>query len=237
MRPTGEKVWQERTPGIFTASPVAADGRVYLVSETGGRRTAVRFVTERGWCTMAKPRVGIVCCFVASCSLGLVRADELPFPAVGSRVRVRSAALDSAPLVGTLSAVDQESLTVVPQDGREPSVVARQDIVRLEQSVQPSRKTRGALIGFGVGLAVMLGKAVKEGGCNDGCNGENVAAATLLALSTAAVGGIASPGERWADVALGRGQSRATMSSRAGLRVRLVPQVGRRTGLTVVASF
>jgi outer membrane protein assembly factor BamB len=32
---TGEKVWQERIAGIFTASPVAAEGRVYLVSETG----------------------------------------------------------------------------------------------------------------------------------------------------------------------------------------------------------
>jgi outer membrane protein assembly factor BamB len=32
---TGEKVWQERIEGIFTASPVAADGKVYLVSEAG----------------------------------------------------------------------------------------------------------------------------------------------------------------------------------------------------------
>lgn len=32
---TGEKVWQERIEGIFTASPVGAEGRVYLVSETG----------------------------------------------------------------------------------------------------------------------------------------------------------------------------------------------------------
>jgi len=32
---TGEKAWQERIPGIFTASPVAAEGRVYLLSETG----------------------------------------------------------------------------------------------------------------------------------------------------------------------------------------------------------
>lgn len=32
---TGEKVWQERIEGIFTASPVAADGKVYLASETG----------------------------------------------------------------------------------------------------------------------------------------------------------------------------------------------------------
>ncbi len=32
---TGERVWQERMDGIFTASPIAAAGRVYLVSETG----------------------------------------------------------------------------------------------------------------------------------------------------------------------------------------------------------
>jgi outer membrane protein assembly factor BamB len=32
---TGEKVWQERTEGIFSASPVAGDGKVYLLSETG----------------------------------------------------------------------------------------------------------------------------------------------------------------------------------------------------------
>lgn len=32
---TGEKVWQERLGGIYTASPVAADGKVYLLSETG----------------------------------------------------------------------------------------------------------------------------------------------------------------------------------------------------------
>jgi len=32
---TGEKVWQARTEGIFSASPVAGDGKVYLMSETG----------------------------------------------------------------------------------------------------------------------------------------------------------------------------------------------------------
>jgi outer membrane protein assembly factor BamB len=32
---TGEKVWQERIEGIFTASPIAADGKIYLQSETG----------------------------------------------------------------------------------------------------------------------------------------------------------------------------------------------------------
>jgi outer membrane protein assembly factor BamB len=31
----GERVWQERVDGIFTASPVAVDGKIYLLSETG----------------------------------------------------------------------------------------------------------------------------------------------------------------------------------------------------------
>lgn len=32
---TSQRVWQERTGGIFTASPVAADGKIYLLSEDG----------------------------------------------------------------------------------------------------------------------------------------------------------------------------------------------------------
>ena len=32
---TGVRVWQERIGGIFSASPVAGDGKVYLLSETG----------------------------------------------------------------------------------------------------------------------------------------------------------------------------------------------------------
>jgi outer membrane protein assembly factor BamB len=32
---TGQRVWQERTGGVFTASPVAGDGKIYLLSEDG----------------------------------------------------------------------------------------------------------------------------------------------------------------------------------------------------------
>jgi outer membrane protein assembly factor BamB len=32
---SGAKVWQERVDGIFSASPVAGDGKIYFVSETG----------------------------------------------------------------------------------------------------------------------------------------------------------------------------------------------------------
>jgi outer membrane protein assembly factor BamB len=32
---TGQRVWQERIDGVFTASPLAASGRIYLLSENG----------------------------------------------------------------------------------------------------------------------------------------------------------------------------------------------------------
>jgi outer membrane protein assembly factor BamB len=32
---TGERVWQERVGGVYSASPIAADGRIYLFSENG----------------------------------------------------------------------------------------------------------------------------------------------------------------------------------------------------------
>jgi outer membrane protein assembly factor BamB len=32
---TGERVWRERIDGVFTASPVAGDGKIYMLSETG----------------------------------------------------------------------------------------------------------------------------------------------------------------------------------------------------------
>ena len=32
---TGERVWQTRLDGVFFASPVAADGKIYFASQTG----------------------------------------------------------------------------------------------------------------------------------------------------------------------------------------------------------
>ncbi len=186
---------------------------------------------------MAKPWLAVVCCFAFPGSAGLVGAEELPLPDVGSRVRINSTALDSSPLVGTLTGIDQQSLTILAEDGHGPRVVARQDVQRLERSVRPSRRSRGALIGFGVGLALSVGKAALQGGCNDGCNEGNIMVAALVGLSCSAVGAMAAPGETWADVTVGREQGRSTMSLGAGLQVRLVPQLGRRIGLTVVASF
>jgi outer membrane protein assembly factor BamB len=32
---TGERVWRERLGGIYTASPIAGDGKIYFMSESG----------------------------------------------------------------------------------------------------------------------------------------------------------------------------------------------------------
>jgi outer membrane protein assembly factor BamB len=32
---TGERIWQTRLDGVFFASPVAADGKIYFLSQTG----------------------------------------------------------------------------------------------------------------------------------------------------------------------------------------------------------
>ena len=145
--------------------------------------------------------------------------------ALGARVRVTMASPSPGGSelvwVGRLAGSDRGDMKLAVSSS-EIRVLRRDAIVRLEQSVSPSRQTRGALIGFGLGVAATVGKAALQGGCNDGCNSGNVAIAALVSLSAAGIGAALSPGERWVDV---------------GLRVRLVPQIGRRTGLTLVASF
>ncbi len=62
---TGAVVWKERLGGIFFASPVAGDGKVYLLSETGemfvlraGRKPEVLAKNELGERFLASPAVG-----------------------------------------------------------------------------------------------------------------------------------------------------------------------------------
>ena len=61
---TGKRLWQERVNGLFSASPVAADGKVYFVSETGevivlraGRTPQVIARNDIGERLMASPAI------------------------------------------------------------------------------------------------------------------------------------------------------------------------------------
>ena len=196
--------------------------------------------------TIAKAWVVTVCCFTVGGSAGLGRAEDAPFPALGSRVRVYSLALRSTPLVGTLTAVDQKSLTVVgPKDAREPSVVARGEVSRLEWSVKPSRKKKGAFIGLGVGFGLgVAGTFILCESFGTSCpTGEGIGYALFIfgpatGAAGAGIGALVAPGERWADVPIDLVHSAdRTERPPAGIQLTILPLVGHRRGLTIVASF
>jgi outer membrane protein assembly factor BamB len=61
---TGQKLWQKRLGGIFFASPVAGEGKVYLLSETGeafvlraGRQPEVLATNDLGERFLASPAI------------------------------------------------------------------------------------------------------------------------------------------------------------------------------------
>ena len=61
---TGERVWQERVDGVFSASPVGGGGHVYFVSENGdtvvvkaGRHAADRRRNALGERAVASPAI------------------------------------------------------------------------------------------------------------------------------------------------------------------------------------
>jgi outer membrane protein assembly factor BamB len=61
---TGARLWQQRTPGVFSASPVAGDGKVYFVSESGtvvviggGRQPEILATNQLGERIIASPAI------------------------------------------------------------------------------------------------------------------------------------------------------------------------------------
>ena len=74
---TGQRVWQERTGGVFTASPAAGDGKIYLLSEDGQT-----IVLAAGSSATAPPRV---------LARNRLNARQLASPAIsGGRIFIRT---------------------------------------------------------------------------------------------------------------------------------------------------
>jgi len=84
---TGEKVWQERIDGIFSASPVAADGKIYLMSETG---EAIVLEAGREMRILARNQLGerVVASPAISNGQIFIRTDEHLF-CIGKRHKMR----------------------------------------------------------------------------------------------------------------------------------------------------
>jgi hypothetical protein len=165
------------------------------------------------------------------------------FPSIGARVRVTSSALPSGRAVGTLNGIDGVDLAFRPGNQAEVVVLETHTVSRLEWSVRPSRKKTGALIGLGVGFGVgFAGTFILCGAFGDECPaGEGVVFGSLYGLATGAlgavVGGLVSPGEHWTEVPLNGIPSGSNAASHGRVHLSVVPIVGTRRGLRLVASL
>ena len=122
----------------------------------------------------------------------------------GQRVRVRSAT-EPRTVIGGVSAVDVESLTLIP-DGLPPLTIPARSITSVETTQGRKRSWRqGLLVGLAVGVGLGFAFPVDAANCgpetpNFCSRGEALAGSTVLFTGVgAAVGGFIK-NERWTPV-------------------------------------
>jgi hypothetical protein len=162
-------------------------------------------------------------------------SQKLPATSIqpGARVRV-TGGMPARRYVGSLVAVDGDSLRLAGKRGEVEALPLR-SVIRLEQSAgRRPNYTKGALIGGGVGLALGLGvgavgNGLAEGGCEGpgdcGNLGQSLAIGGAVGAGLGAGIGVllatVFKGERWQPVAgLAPGQ-------KIGLRLWLQPRLAR----------
>ncbi len=89
---TGERIYQERLPSSFSASPVAADGKLYLASEDGdvfvvqaGAKYALLATNPMGQALVATPAI--------SDGMLIVRTENYIY-GIGERAAVKQTSSD-----------------------------------------------------------------------------------------------------------------------------------------------
>jgi len=168
---------------------------------------------------------------LASALAGSVVADEPPQLPLGTRLRV----INNRSVVGRLVAQDEQSLTLQPGGGRDPVVVPRNAIIRVQKSVAPSQRGAGAIGGLVLGAlsATVFGLAVGED-CSDrhsvdtlcfGRGGVMLASAAILVPLGLVIGVAAAPGERWEEIPVHR------------FAVNVMPRRGRGIAASVTFRF
>ena len=172
-----------------------------------------------------------------------VASAEEPRPlTAGDRIRVEVAQqVTGRPLsiVGTLTGIDSSRLTLLNQKGV-ASRLPTADILRLQRSVHPSRKNKGAWIGLGVGFAAGFVSDALLSNCNEGApadscvSGWSVLAGLVVAPVGAGLGAIMAPGERWETVPL---RSAETSPAPRRVTLQIAPIVHRARGLSVSVAF
>ena len=154
-------------------------------------------------------------------------ADESaqPMVTVGSRVRVSAPGVATYPVVGTVRALDPQSLTLEVSGKAEPLLIPRDGIRRLDVSL--GRRSRGidiligALVGAGAGALVAHTTHSSQQGLVQ--SADTAVGALGGMLVGAGVGALIPPGDHW----------RETSPSR--LSVRLAPARDRAPGLVAIA--
>jgi hypothetical protein len=145
-----------------------------------------------------------------------------------------------------VQAIEADSLSVQADRHAEAIVLAREDIQRLEWSLQPSRKRKGALIGLGVGFAAGFFSILALCRWFDtACPGDlrrglfwGALHGVAVGVGGMAVGALAAPGERWAEVSQERFPSEVGRGElRSGVQLKVFPMAGGRRGLVLAVSF
>ena len=137
-------------------------------------------------------------------------AQSIPDLEVGSRVRLVAAAVSPQPLIGTIVRLDATTLELQTADRKQPTLVPRDALTKIEISLGRRSRTRGVLVGALVGAAigVIAVLATPEEPCQPsdilGCpafgisQGEGaVYIGGVGAVSGALIGSLIPPGERW----------------------------------------
>lgn len=142
--------------------------------------------------------VGLMASWVGT---GAVWAGERPWPpAPGSRIRVTAPGVLGKRVVGQFVAVDADTLRVQPQGTTEAVEVPRAAITRLELSSRPSRRGKGAGLGFlvGLGAAVAIGASADDDCWLCFSKPTTGLLAGVLTVPLGTLLGVAlAPGERW----------------------------------------
>src|SRR5574340_468634 len=151
--------------------------------------------------------LGLVAGFVVLTTL--VMAEEVASVAQGARVRVQMSN-EQLPLVGTLSALAIDSITLQVGKEKAPRVLSRAQVTALAVSAGQRSRGRGTLLGTGIG-AVVGGVIGFAGGDDRNVETRGLTAsenavegAGIFAVLGALIGCAVPPGERWQEVAVVR---------------------------------
>jgi hypothetical protein len=145
--------------------------------------------------------------------VSVTQVDEPGPVALGPRVRLTAPSVSGKRLVGIVVGLDEATLTLQRQGGKDTLQVPRRAITGVEVSQRRSRKGKGAGIGalVGLGAAVAIGLAADDecGFCYS--KGETAAIVGILTVPAGALLGLAvAPGEKWHPSSLDRLSVRIT---------------------------